>query len=252
MISRARRRLAAVAVVAAAMVFALAMPSMAVAVPGDWDNPVLLGALPWSEDTSGTFVATVDGTETFYEYNYYLPVAKGQTVRLVLTTASENAMLMTADYSTPLMVGGDSVTPTQTVLTFMSPATGNYRVSLLGSAVESFTLSAATISTVPFSMGGFTVPGSKKRNKSFDVSVRVSPSYNGLYVPVKFEIQRKSGTFKKYSTVTGTLYGGSSAYTKFGKKLKIKKTGTYRIRAVFSDAAHVRQTTKWKTIKIKR
>lgn len=255
MISRAKSRFVAAAVLAAAMVFALAVPSLAAAVTGDWDNPVSLGALPWSEDASGTFISTTEAGYTFYEYNFLVSATRAQTMRLTMTTHSahpDNMLFVMAPYSTPLNVGSDYVSPTVQTLSFMAPAAGTYRVCLYGSAVETFTLSGVEVPKVPFSMSGFSVPGSKKKNKSFDVSVRVSPSYNGLYVPVKFEIQRKSGKFKKYSTVTGTLYGGNSTYTKFGKKLKLKKTGTYQIRAVFSDAAHVKQFTKWKKIKIKK
>jgi hypothetical protein len=249
------RRRGLLAVVLAAMVFALlAMPALALADTGDADNPVTPGSVPWSHDVTGSLVATVDAGVTYYEHWCEIPMTRGQTARFTLRSLDADALLsvMSKTLVPAGFVCSKTVGTGVQALTFMAPRTGSYYLVLDGSSVSTFTLNSAIAPTTKYKMSGFTAPKSKKKNAKFAVSVKLSRAYNSLGSPVQFQVQRKLGKkWKSYSTAVGSA--GLVAYpVKYSAKVKIKKKGTFRIRAKFSDAAHSKaRYTAWKTIKIK-
>jgi hypothetical protein len=248
-----RRGLVAVAL-ALTVATALVLPALSVAETGGFDTPVQLSGLPWSQDATGSLVTTSVAGKTYYVYNYRVPVSKGKTVSFTSTTLTDGSfMALEAPYRAQAMIISDPVSPGVEKLTFMAPKWGNYYLTIYGSKVETFTISGAEIATQKYKMTSLVVPGSKKKGKAFTVSVKVWPGYNSVFSPIKFEVQRKVGKkMKSYSTVNSDGVGDDSRYTKFAAKVKIKKKGTFRIRAKFSDAAHAKATyTGWKTIKIK-
>jgi hypothetical protein len=247
--------------VAAALAVGLALPTFSAAETGDFDNPVHLSALPWSQDQTGSLVATTWAGIDWFAFDYMIPVAKGQTVSFTSTVPpddGESYMSLYATVDTPLGIDSQRVSDGVEILTFMAPKTEEYCLTIYGSQVETFSLGGAIVPTQRYKMTTLSVPGGRK-GKSFTASVKVWPVYNSLYPPIKYRVQRKVGKkWKAYSIAQGTLpntdntYNFVHSYTRFLAKMKIKRAGTYRIRAEFSDAAHPKVTsTGWKTIKIK-
>jgi hypothetical protein len=251
-----KRRMSIVLAMTALAVAVMALPSLACAATGDVDNPLVLGAPSWT--TTGTTVSNVD-TATYpwpYEYNIVVPLVKGKTYSFTSQTLSDTSwtFMLRADGVPARVVYSDSVGAGVEKLTFMAPDTRYYWLTLVSDNIEDFTITASPASTVSFKLSGLSVPSSKKKGKSFGVSVKLAPTYNSQGVPIKFEIQRKVGKkFKPYGTAKSTeLYiPNVYTYTKYASTIKIKKKGTFRIRAVFTDAAHKAMRTGYKQIKIK-
>jgi hypothetical protein len=246
-----------------ALAAALMVPTLAIGETGDFDNPVQLTALPWSHDETGSLVATTwaDLDWDWYTYDYLVPVVKGQTVAFTSTVPPEDDdsyMSLYAPFDTPLDVDSKPLGDGAQQLTFMAPRTADYTLTIYGSEVETFSLSGAIVATQKYKMTSLSVPGGKK-GRSFTASVKVWPVYNSLLSPVRFKVQRKVGKkWRAHSTVMGTIPGSDSTYSfalpysKFSAKMRIKRTGTFRIRAKFADAAHSKATfTGWKTIKVR-
>lgn len=250
-----KQRTLALGVLGVVVALALALPAVACATPGDFDNPVAVPALPWSQDQTGTLNLTTDDGESWGEFDYLIPLTKGKTYTFTYTTpANDNyAAVMSPTFSPAGMIFSDSVGFGVERITFMAPASMSYLLSVAADQVETFTVSGATVPSVACNLSSFSVPSSKKKAKSFPVSVAVSPRYNSLGSPITFEIQRKVGKrWKKYSTAKSSIGGLAPSYSKFSASIKIKAKGSFRIRAKFADAAHVAaKYTKYKTIKIK-
>lgn len=255
-----RRSLLAVAF--AAMLFAtVALPALAFAETGDLDNPQVIATPPWSQVASGTTVATTAEGETSYAYNYLVRLIKGQTYTFTsrVPSATETLddysflLLLSPNYSPPgILISDSGATADVQTLKFMAPVTRYYWLSIQSSRVASFTLDAAYSAKTWFKVSAVSVPKSAKRNKSFKATVKLSPRYNSLGSPIKFQVQRKVGRkWKAYSTAKSEMSGLDQGYTQFASAMKIKKKGTYRVRAVFSDAANKARYTGYKTVKIK-
>lgn len=263
------RKMQAVATVAALMM-AMAMatlgaPDVARATVGDADNPEVIAAPPWSQSETGTTIAVTEDGETWYEYNYFVPLIKGETYvfncrmhfaipdPLTPAPAKEGGMLiLSPTLSPPGVVFSDSAYASRTTLKFMAPATSYYLLSLHSSEAVSFSVDATRTYRSWFKMMDLVVPKSVNRSKSFKTTVRVFGRYNSLGSPIKFQIQRKVGRrWATYATAKSSASELAQEYTRFASTLKLKRKGTYRIRASFSDAANKARHTAWKTIKIK-
>jgi hypothetical protein len=237
------------------------MPGLAFAETGDFDNPVQLSAVPWSQDVTGSLLATTASDPERVDkciYSYRVPLTRGQTVALTSTfsTPTMHVMMMFAPFPAPGYCISDWVSDTCERLTFMAPQSGNYYLAVIGSTVQTYTISAAAVLPVAYRLTSFTVPKSKKKGAKFTVSVKVNPNYDSVFPPVKFEVQRKlRGKWRPYSIVKGKFAGVPETWwgeTKISAATKLGKKGTYRVRAVFSDVAHTRAVrTSYKTIKIK-
>lgn len=256
------KRRSLLAVVFAAMAFAVvAMPALAFAETGDMENPQVIASPPWSQAASGTTIAITDDGETWYGYNYFVRLIKGKTYTFTSRVPSATAtpddfsmmMLLSPIYSPPGILFSDSgATGDVQTLKFMAPVTRYYWLALQSSQAASFTIDAAYSGKTWFRMSAASAPKSAKRNKSFTASVKLYPRYNSLGTPIKFQVQRKVGKkWKAYSTAKSSMTGLAPDYTQFASSVKIKKKGTYRVRAVFSDAANKARYTGYKTVKIK-
>lgn len=253
------------AVAATLLTAILAVPSLACATTGDADNPEIVAGPPWSQPETGTTIAVTEDGETWYEYNYLVRLVKGQTYAFncrmhfglpdpLVTTSDESGMLMLSPIlSPPGVVVSDSVaSASRSSLKFMAPVTRYYLLSLQSNRAASFSLEATTSYRVWFGMTDLAVPKSAKKGRSFKVSVNVYRRYNSLGSPITFQIQRKVGRrWAMYATARSSATELAETHTPFASSVKLKRKGTYRIRACFSDAASAPRYTAYKKIKIK-
>ena len=124
-------------------------------------------------------------------------------------------------------------------LSFMAPVTGMYTVYLGSSTPGTFTVSPSLIAPVRYSFKDFVAPSTVKPSKSFSLSVKLTPAYNGPTSPIQFRIYRKaSGHWKYYKSVNAlTVDDRYLTYTRFARSTSLPK-GSFRVRASFRDAAH--------------
>jgi hypothetical protein len=235
---------------------AVMVPTLAFATGADWQNPEVLPPPPWSGSIDGT-LTTVNylGGFTDYEYWYSFNMSAGQTISVTATVAvgsDTDFMFTTRAFVHDSHLVSDPFDSTHRVLAIMAPRTSTYLLEVYSSTPGTFTIKSVAIPPVRYSLSAFSVPKAAKRKKNFTVSVKVSPDYDSIFVPIRYYIERKSGKrWKKYGTAKGSILSGSAAYTKFSAKLKLPKA-TFRVRARFVDAAHAKaKYTAWKTVKVK-
>jgi len=231
------------AIIAVLFAVAVLLPAMAFATAGDIDNPVALPMLPWAQDATGTLLHSTDTfkgtTYDFYEYNYVFSMTKGQTLSLTSTMQdADSFMFVFPEFDSP--VGVDSVDAGLGMqrLTFMAPRAGAYDISVEGSRVETFSVSATSGAVPSYSLKSLVVPKSAKKNVKFKVSVKLSPVYDSFLSPIKFVVDKWTGKKWKlnYSTTTATIVDGSAT---FPANIKLPN-GKFRIHANFADAAHAK------------
>lgn len=251
--------------VAALTIVTLAVPSLACASVGDVDNPEIVAAPPWSQSETGTTIAVTEDGETWYEYNYLVPLIKGETYvfncrmhfsipdPLTPAPANEGGMLiLSPTLSPPGVVFSSSGYAARPTMKFMAPVTRYYLLSLHSSEAVSFSVEATRSTRAWFTMLDLAVPKSTKRNRSFKTSVNVYGRYNSLGSPIRFQIQRKVGRrWATYATARSAVSNLAENRTQFASAVKLKRRGTYRIRACFSDAANPVRYTAFRTIKIR-
>lgn len=233
---------------------AMLLPAMAFADgDGSIDSPLVVNqALPWSVDGTLTPV-TYEDSSTGNEFWYTIPLTAGQTLKLTTTASSWDALpgsAMFATWDTPYYVEASYPGDTVGSLSLMAPRTGDYLLVMSNDTVAStYTIDAQIVPPVNFSLWGFSAPKTAKRLKTFTVSDRLSPKYNGLTPPIKFVLQHKVGSkWKAYKTLTGL---SNATGTGFSAKFKLK-AGTYRVRSSFADLAHPHaKYTVWRTVKVK-
>jgi hypothetical protein len=232
---------------------AVLLPAMAFATTGDVDNPAALPALPWTQDATGTLMyAKFKGVAyDFYEYNYVFPMAKGQTVSLTSTMQdSDSYMFVFPEFNSPVGVDSVDAGPGMQRLTFMAPSAGDYDISVEGSQVETFSVSATSGVVPSYALKSLVVPKSAKKNVKFKVSVKLSSLYDSFLSPIKFVVDKWTGKKWKlrYSTTTATIPDSS---TTFPANIKLPK-GKFRIHAIFADVAHAKPgSDSAKTVTVK-
>jgi hypothetical protein len=256
------------AVAAALSIAMLAVPSLACATVGDAGAPEVIAGPPWSQQETGTTVAVTENGETRYEYYYSVRLIKGQTYVFncqmqfglpdsPAAAPDESGMLMLSPILSPpgVVVSDSAYSASRSRLKFMAPVTRYYLLSLQSSRAATFSLEATTSYRVWFNMTDLVVPKSVKKGRSFKTSVNVYGRYNSLGSPITFQIQRKVGRrWATYATARSSvpdIAEVAETHTPFASSIKLKRKGTYRIRACFSDAANAPRYTTYKTVKVK-
>jgi hypothetical protein len=142
-------------------------------------------------------------------------------------------------------------------ISFMASRKGMYNIQTTASSIGTFTISATKVAAVNYTMSNFTMPSKAKKKKSFALSVRLNPDYNGQLTPVSFYIERYvgRGKWKSAGAATSHFDISTATYTRYSGSAKLSSKGTYRIRAKFKDAAHTKVTkatyTAYKKIVVK-
>jgi hypothetical protein len=231
----------------------MGIPAMAfAAVPGDDPSTAVSLALPAS--TSGNLVDSPGYGDAMFWYTVHLTA--GQTLAATITAAPgvDNAWLgsfpVTAHGG---MVSSDPISNSVEKIFVMAPWTGDYFLFAEADNLGMYWIDASIVGPLAYSMSPVTAPKTAKKNKAFNVGVVLTPDYDGLSSPIKFVVERRSGSkWKPYKTVTGGLAaGGSATRTPMKASLKLPK-GTFRVRARFADAAHpAAKYTGWKTVTVK-
>jgi len=116
---------------------------------------------------------------------------------------------------------------------------------------EAFLNSGRDASTVRHRLTKFTVPSTAKNKKWFDVSVTVTPAYEGSGHPVTFYIQALTGGRWRngnHKSVSGQNVGDTTVFS-----VRVKFTGRTprRIRARFLHKNHPTLYTAYKRIRVK-
>jgi hypothetical protein len=141
----------------------------------------------------------------------------------------------------PAIVGfadSTAIDASHSVLTFQPTTSNVYTIWCPASSMGTFTV-APTISQ-GYSLSKLTVPSSARKSRSFAVSVRVSPKYQGASSPIRFMITRydtKKHVYKAYSSYASKANQVTSSYTRYAASVKLAK-GTYKIYARFADGDH--------------
>lgn len=237
---------------------ALALPLSTSAVIGDFDNPVPLTALPWSQPATGTLVDQVDDEGEHYGvYNYLVPLTKGQTADFTATFSSDATDgVLFADawsFAAPNFLESFNMGSNVHRLIMLAPNSGTYVMTIMSSTVGTFSLDAQLTGKLYYGQPSISAPKRVKHSHSFTVSGKLTYVYDAVTSPINFEIRRKSGKkFKTYKTVAGNFTPSEGPYPQtFSAKVKITKKGTYRVRSVFSDAANAKAYSRiWKTVTI--
>jgi hypothetical protein len=255
--SRLARRTLFAALFAVMVTAAVMLPALALAATPDeaMDAATALPSVPFGVD--GTLTAVDYGSgDTEYESWHTIHMTAGQTIS-VTATLPAGEFNGFSFFSKAYMAGSgslssDPVDATHKRLDIMAPRTGTYYFIVWASAPGTYTVGAQERAAVSYKMSALTVPKTAKKSKSFSVSVRLSPDYDAILTPVRFYVERKSGSkWKKYKSFSTSITGGSVYYTKFSAKLKLPR-GSFRVRARFADAAHPSvKYSSWKSVKVK-
>jgi len=233
------RLLRPLAVTAVLIVVGLA-PTLGFAAPGD--TPLGVGVT-----ATGTLSATP--TAGYYVADYTVSLKAGQTLCATFTPSAamtSPAMSMWAPFATPLpplsrnLDGQDSAWPE--ALYILAQRTGGYHLRLLGRTADAtFTIETAVVTPMTFRFASLGAPGHVVPNLGFSVKTTLVGRFDQVADPVAFVVQRKvKNRWKRYATV-GSLSDyeglGATESVPFHASLKLPH-GTFRVRPVFSDAAH--------------
>jgi len=223
-------------------------------IPGDAPSSAIsIAAVPFSIDGTLTPINFEGGLD--YEMWYRVHLVAGHTINVTATVPGGGEpnfwVAAVSRKSGEYSFTSDPVDATTRHLLLLPNRTTDYYVNVWSSNPGTFTLSAAEAAPVPYPMSSFKVPATAKKNKKFTVSVVVKPDYDGFVTPVRFYIERKSGSkYKPYGYVNAPEVDGTSDWSKFAATFKLPK-GTFHIRARFTDAVHPATYTKgWKTITV--
>ena len=242
---------AVVALFVAAMV-----PTTALAAPGDSESNAV--ALTLGASTAGTLAAS-PADPADYLFVYSVALQAGQTVVATCTPSPEIAnpdMLAWASFMTDIAgIRSHGIPPAPRVAYLLAPKTGTYYLSIFGQSTPgTFTLDAALTQPISYSLSGMGVHFIRRDSRSRRTYVTVSTTLVGLFdefnVPVSFVVMRKlNGSWRTYHTYKGMLSSQpDSTHTSFAAGVNMLK-GTYRVRARFTDAAHLTpRYNAWKTI----
>ena len=187
-------------------------------------------------------------------YGFDMHVRAGQTVVATLTTSPQVHDVL---FETGLD-GGDynlvssEATPGVWVLQFAALWNDPLGILLYSSTPGTFTLDVGDIPAPAFRLGAMNAPTRAKRNKEFPVSTTLS-DYNALGVPITFKVERRvKGRLRYYRTFYAyDFIRDTRPWFGYGSYLRLPR-GVYRVRARFSDPAHlVPQYSKWKTITVR-
>ena len=85
-----------------------------------------------------------------------------------------------------------------------------------------------------------------KRGQSVRFSGTAAPAHDGKQVL----IQKKSSTGAYKTVATTTLLDNGTANSKYSKKLKIRRNGTYRVVVVSGDQDHLNGTSRTRTLRV--
>ncbi len=254
---RSRTRIAPLFVFVAALALSFAAATTAFAVTGDdIANPADLNDYLGSSLTT-EMVPTgvgIGGSGVTGKYHFRVELSAGETLKASVTPSAGviglKAIVLSSGSGYRVV---ESITDGAGVaqLSFMASRTMAYNVYIGTSTLGTFTITPSKVAPVKFTLGSVLVSSKQKVRKSFNVSTKISPRYNGARVPVKFEVQRKvSGRWKAYTSKTGIIafsLTAPSTYTKVQAPFSFSKAGSYRIRARFADAAH--KTPKYTSYK---
>jgi hypothetical protein len=256
LMNRTRTRIASASVSVAAFVLCLALAATAfgAGVPGDSvANATSLNSYIGSSLTTDLIPGTLGVTGHYYLRIY---LSAGRTFKAAfkpdadIVTPNAKALVLPLKSSYRIIESSADASGVAR-LSFMAPVSGMYNVYFGPSYIGTFTVSPSYASATKYSLSSFTAPSTAKKGRSYKLSLTLKPGYNGPVSPIKYVIQRRvSGHWKSYSTVSSSYASGSSTYSRFTRAVKFSKTGTYRVRARFDDAARPVAYTSYKTIKV--
>ncbi len=258
--NRTRTRIASITVFAAALALCLSFASSAWAVAGDsianaTDLNDYLGSTITTdlvpEGTGGLGSATG-------KYYFRQEMTAGQTLQIDVVPSPTvlGLKVLVLPFASGYRIVESTKDASGTVhFSYMATKTGMYNIYFGSSSVGTVTLSPAKVAPVSFKLGSLLAGSKQKANKSFNVSTKIYPRYNGSRMPIKFYIQKKkSGKWRSYASKSGTilvLATPPTTYTKVQASLSLPR-GTYRIRAKFADAAHPKaKYNSYKTVYVK-
>jgi hypothetical protein len=237
----------AIALSAAFVCFA-AGASTALAVPGDGiANATSLNDYVGSSLTTSVIPGQY-GTGAYYLRVY---LSMGATLHAQFTAGPTLVALQPSVLGYDVYASPQQANPT-CALTFKAPATGMYNVWAPASSTGTFTV-APTITAPVYKFSNFSVPSKAKKSKSFSVTVRVNPQYDGASSPVRFTITRwnaKKKAYLGYSSASSKANYIASNYTRYAASMKLPK-GLFKITARFSDASHAAFTTSAAKVTVK-
>jgi hypothetical protein len=240
-----------IAVAATMLCAAMLLPRVALA--ESTVTPLVVG-----ESTPGTLTLTAGDNTYRAEYSVYLRA--GQTLAATYTPSAsitEAAITMWAPFATEIgTLGRHSEAPNSPISMFLlAPRTATYRLKVLGrSTPGTYTIDTAIVPALAYSLSPMGAPTHAMRNTWFKVTATLFGTPDQLAVPVRFVVQRKSGRWWRTYRIVKPLFGRAdidrAGPVSYRASLKLPK-GTYRVRAVFSDAGHsAPQRNAWRTITV--
>ena len=253
------RRWAIVLTTVVIVLACVALPTFALAAdtPGTTlATPLVLPAIPWSADVTGTLVPYAWESFTDYDLFYRLYMTQGETVSMTASTTVAgqefSVLVVPHDWIYDLRQFADDVNPTTLKLTFMAPRTGYYDLNPYANSAIPIAMNITTTTPPAFSLSSVSLSKSApKKNTSFSISVKLLGEYDGFMNPVTFVVQKWNGKkYKGFNTYKPKVVDGDLMWMKFSKSLSLK-AAKYQVQACFSDAAHATQTTKWKKFTVK-
>jgi hypothetical protein len=149
--------------------------------------------------------------------------------------------------------GQDPRTPT--VIYLLAPRTATYDLRVAGQSVAgTYTIGTAIVPAFDYSLSPMDAPKYAVRNHWFKLTATLKGTFDQLASPVTIVVQRKVGrwwrayrTMKPIFNIRDADYAGA---VPMRANLRLPK-GTFRTRAVFSDAAHPKaQYNAWRTVTI--
>jgi hypothetical protein len=204
------------------LVLAAFVPSAAIGAPlGSVVNPGILPPLPWAvEQTATTF--DTGGEGLYYEYFYVMALRRGQTVRFTATIQDPQATVIAyPTYSSSACPVSHQIASgvgwTTQTFRVMASRTATYHVAIEAEKVATFTLNAVAAPAMPFQFRELSVPAKARKVRSFRVSVKLFPMYNGFDDPVHFQLKRRSGAkwvwYRQVPAASTSYY--QAAYSKY-------------------------------------
>jgi len=217
--------------------------------------------IPWPAPYSGSTFDT-SGSGLYYQYFYSLHVPKGKTIKFELSAMDYYGWLYFYPQGDPAWSSasaepGPQVVnrglPTKIEYTIMAPRDHDYYVLVESEDVATYTVNAHYVSPTAFKFQSIWVPKKARPYIGFGVSAKITPRYNSFDVPVRFEVKRlRNGKFRWYKDFKATWGSpvSTGTYSRYVSTLSLR-AGTYRVRAVFKDAAHKTMVTGWKKLVVK-
>ena len=218
---------------------ALVIPGVATAATGDYFNP-LFSPLPWSQPQTATVIDYEIYGNVVSDFEYAVPLTRGKAYRFTSTSQDSDAYLAIDAAWAPTAVFSRLVSNTVQSATVIAQKSIVYWVSFQGSSGDTFSVGATEVPAPTYRFASLRLPTSRpKRNVAFTVKATLSTSYDGLYSPVVFVVEKRDGSkYRKVGHAWAASFYTDSIENKFLRRtLKLAK-GTHYIHAKLSDPAH--------------